>query len=321
MSRLHVDHKHIANFAVEKVNLPREAANKFRAQARNLREKIDNYISEHPDFELKKMLISGSLAKGTALSSLNDIDVACYISGADTPSDVSKLLEYLANRLRKAFPNFKPEQVTPQTYSVTVDFRGSGLNVDVVPILYAGDPDWYGDLVSQDNGSFLETSIPRHLEFIKKRKQLHETNFSQVVRLAKYWVRKVKREQDGFRFKSFMLEMIFCHLCDQGMSFSDYPEALQSFFTYIAKSNMRERIAFTDYYKLSVIGSVSGVVQIIDPVNPQNNVSELYTNAQADAIVNFALEAGDAIDAALTAPTKEKTVYYWQKVFGSPFQI
>jgi tRNA nucleotidyltransferase (CCA-adding enzyme) len=141
MSRQHVDHKDIACFAQDKVNLPREVANKFRAQARQLREKLDNYISEHPDFELKKMLISGSLAKGTALSSLNDIDVACYISGADTPSDVSELLEYLATRLRKAFPNFKPEQVKPQTYSVTVDFRGSGLNVDVVPILYDGDPD------------------------------------------------------------------------------------------------------------------------------------------------------------------------------------
>lgn len=321
MSRQHIDHKDIARFAQDKVNLPRDTANKFRAQARQLREKLDNYIYEHPDFELKKMLISGSLAKGTALRSLNDIDVACYISVADTPSDVSKLLEYLATRLRKAFPNFKPEQVTPQTYSVTVDFRGSGLNVDVVPILYDGDPDWYGNLVSQDNGAFLKTSIPRHLEFTRNRKQLHETDFAQVVRLAKYWVRKVKREQDGFRFKSFMIEMIFSHLSDLGMSFSDYPEALQEFFTYIATSNMRKRIAFTDYYKLSAIGSVSGIVQIIDPVNPLNNVSELYTNAQADAIVCAALAAGDAIDAALAAPTKEKTVYYWQKIFGSSFQI
>ncbi|MFN4797445.1 MAG: CBASS oligonucleotide cyclase [Pseudanabaena sp.] len=321
MSRQHVDHKDIACFAQDKVNLPREVANKFRAQARQLREKLDNYISEHPDFELKKMLISGSLAKGTALSSLNDIDVACYISGADTPSDVSELLEYLATRLRKAFPNFKPEQVKPQTYSVTVDFRGSGLNVDVVPILYDGDPDWYGNLVSQDNGSFLKTSIPRHLEFTRKRKQLHETDFAQVVRLAKYWACKVKREQDGFRFKSFMIEMIFSHLSDLGMSFSDYPEALQSFFTYIAKTNMRERIVFNDYYQPSAVGLVSGIVQIIDPVNSLNNVSELYTNAQAHAIVDAALDAGDAIDAALTAPTKEKTVYYWQKIFGSPFQI
>ena len=97
-----------------------------------------------PTFTLKKMLLSGSIAKGTALRSLNDIDLACYISGADTPHDVAELLDYLTERLRKAFPNFSPEQVAPQTYSVTVSFRGTGLDVDVVPILYDGDPQWYG---------------------------------------------------------------------------------------------------------------------------------------------------------------------------------
>ena len=86
------------------------------------------------------MLVAGSLAKGTALRSLNDIDVACYISGADAPHDVASLLNYLAERLRKAFPNFSADQVKPQTYSVTVSFRGSGLDVDVVPILYKGNP-------------------------------------------------------------------------------------------------------------------------------------------------------------------------------------
>jgi hypothetical protein len=49
-----------------------------------------------------------------------------------------------------------------------------------VPILYNGDPDWYGNLVSQDDGSFLETCIPRHLEFIRKRKQAHETDFAHL---------------------------------------------------------------------------------------------------------------------------------------------
>ena len=45
-----------------------------------------------------------------------------------------------------------------------------------------------------------------------------------------------------------------------------------------------------------------------------------YTTANADAIVDAALEAGDAIDAALAAPTKQETVRYWQKVFGPAFQ-
>ena len=66
--------------------------------------------------------------------------------------------------------------------------------------------------------------------------------------------------------------------------------------------------------------SFSEPVQIIDPVNAENNVSRLYTNAQAEAIVDVALDAGDAIDAALAATTKEKTNYYWQKVFGPSFQ-
>nr|VFJ74900.1 MAG: hypothetical protein BECKFW1821C_GA0114237_10679 [Candidatus Kentron sp. FW] len=322
MSRQHVDHADIVRFAQERVNLPKDKANEYRAQARRLREKLEEYVKEHPDFSLKRMMLSGSLAKGTALRSLNDIDVACYIGGVDTPRDVPKLLDYLAERLRKAFPNFKPEQIKRNTYSITVSFMGSGLDVDVVPILYDGDPDWYGNLVSQDDGSFLMTNIPRHLEFIKKRKQARETHFAQVVRLVKFWASRIKQEQEGFRFKSFMIEMILSHLCDEGVNFSDYPEALQHFFTYVARSNMRERIVFSDYYRPSIVGQFPGEpVQIIDPVNAENNVSKLYTNAQSDAIVDAALDAGDAIDAALAAPTKQETVRYWRKVFGSSFQV
>src|SRR3954470_7968073 len=197
MSRIHVGHAEIARFAHERVNLPKEKADEFRAQAKRLRDRLATYLGEHPDFTLKKMLLSGSLAKGTALRSLNDIDVACYVSGAEVPKDVKALIDYIADRLRKAFPNFSPDQVQPQTYSVTVSFRGSGLDVDVVPILYDGDPKWYGNLVSQEDGSFLKTSIPLHLDFIEKRKKSHEKDFVQVVRLVKFWARRVKQENEA----------------------------------------------------------------------------------------------------------------------------
>jgi len=321
MSRTHVDHKDIASFAQSKVNLPQDKANIYRAQARQLREKLENYLNDHSDFSLKKMMISGSLAKGTALRTLNDIDVACYVSGADAPSDIPKLLDYIAEKLRKAFPNFSPDQVKPQTYCITVSFKGTGLDVDIVPILYYGDDNWYGNLVSQDDGSFLKTSIPLHLDFIKKRKQKHDQHFSQVVRLIKFWARKEKRERDGFRFKSFMIELILAKLSDNGTNFSDYPEALQSFFTYIATTDIRELIVFSDYYSPDKVGSITTPVKIIDPVNEVNNVSDLYTSSQADMIVDAALEAGDAIDAALSATTKQDTVYYWQKIFGPSFQV
>lgn len=320
MSRLHIDHRDIVRFAEDKVNLPKDTADEYRAQARRLREKLESYLAEHPDFSLKRMQLSGSLAKGTALRSINDIDVAIYISGSEAPHDVRALLDFLAERLRKAFPNFTADQVKPQTYSVTVSFRGSGLDVDVVPVLYSGLPDWRGNLISQDDGSLLETSIPLHLEFSRKRKQAQQTHFAQVVRLVKFWARRMKQERDGFRFKSFMIEMILAKLCDQGVDFSDYPEALQAFFTYVARSTLRERIVFEDHYKASDVGKLNDHIQIIDPINSTNNVARLYTATNADAIVDAALDAGDAIDAALAAPNKELTLRYWQKVFGPAFQ-
>jgi len=189
-----------------------------------------------------------------------------------------------------------------------------------VPILYSGDALWYGNLVSQDDGSFLKTSIPLHLDFIRKRKKAQEKHFSQIVRIIKFWARIMKKERDGFRFKSFMIEMILSHLCDKGLDFSDYPEALQHFFTYVIRSGLREQIVFSDYYSISEVGTFIEPVKIIDPVNAENNVSRLYTRAEADMIVEAALDAGDAIDAALAAPTKQETVRYWQKVFGPAFQ-
>ena len=319
MSREHINHAEIVKFAQEQVNLPADKAKVYRAQVRGLREKLEAYLAEHPDFSLKKILLSGSLSKGTALKTLNDIDVACYISGADIPTEIDELLRYLAERLRSAYPNFKPDQIQPQTYSVTVSFRGTGLDVDVVPILYDGDPDWYGNLVSQDDGSFLKTCVPRHKEFITKRKKKHDTDFAQVVRLAKFWVRRLKAERPEFRFKSFMVELILAHLSDDGSAFSDYPDALQAFFNYLATSDLREKIVFTDFYRRADVPDCSDPIQMLDPVNEENNVCRLYTEAQADAIVDAALDAGDAIAAALRAPTKGDSLYYWRKVFGPSF--
>ncbi len=319
MSRSHVDHAAVAAFANEQVNLKREDASEFRAQVGRLRDRVEAYLAEHPDFELRKMLLSGSLAKGTALKSLNDIDVACYVSSDKAPGSIPDLLSFLADRLRKAFPNFKPEQVKPNTYSVTITFVGSGLRVDVVPILYQGDPQWRGYLISQDNGERLLTSIPMHLEFTRKRKKTCETHFAQVVRLVKYWAQRAKEQDDQFRFKSFMIELIVAHLADEGLALDDYPEALAQVFAYIGRDRFRSTIIFTDYYPSDNCKATSHPIRIWDPVNCDNNVATLYTKEQRAAIVEGALAAGDAIDAALRAPTKGETIRYWRKVLGPSF--
>jgi hypothetical protein len=46
-----------------------------------------------------------------------------------------------------------------------------------------------------------------------------------------------------------------------------------------ASTELRERIVFEDNYPASKIGTLSDLVQIIDPVNPVNNVARLYTQS------------------------------------------
>lgn len=319
MSTLHVGHSEITVFADNRVNLKREDAKEFRDQVNRLRDQLETYIKEHPDFSLKKMLLSGSLAKGTALKSINDIDVAAYISFGDAPTEMSDLISWLAARLRQAFPNFKPEQVVENTFTITVLFSGSGLKVDVVPILYEGDPDWKGYLVSKHDGQKILTSIPMHIDFIRRRKAVHDIHYAQVIRLMKYWVKNQKIENPNFRFKSFMIELLVAHLADKGLKFDNYPEALAAIFAYIAKDAFTSTIIFDDHYDPQLCADSDHPIRIWDPVNHENNTAKLYTEEQKQVIIEAALDAGEAIDSALRAPTKSETLRYWRKVFGQSF--
>ena len=319
MSRGHVGHSDIVAFADARVNMKREDAADMRAQANRLGERLTSYLAEHPDFALKKLILSGSIAKGTALKTTSDIDLGCYVSSSTAPHETGKLVPWLAARLEKAFANLKPEQIQQKTYSVAITFAGTGNEIDIVPILYDGDPEWRGDLVSQDDGSKLMTSIPLHLEFIRKRKAANDRHFAQVVRLIKYWAGRIKREDADFRFKSFMVEMILAHLADRGMVLNDYPEALSSFFTFLATDELKSTIQFTDYYAAGQCAQTVDPIRIWDPVNCENNVAKLYSTLNRDKIVQAALDAGDAIDAAQYATSKSEAVRHWQKVFGPSF--
>jgi tRNA nucleotidyltransferase (CCA-adding enzyme) len=316
-----IGHADIAAFADDCVNLKREDAKEFREQVGRLREKLDKYASDHPDYGLIKTILSGSLAKGTSLKTLNDIDVAFYVRAEKTPKAESDLLEWLAKRLREAYPQMKPDQITPNRHSVCIKFAVSGLNVDVVPVLYKGDPDDRGYLFAFDGGDPVLTSIPLHLTFIRKRKAQQRTHFAQVIRLVKWWVRQQKFKDEEFRLKSFMTEMIVSHLADTGVNMADYTIALEKVFGYIVKSRLKTRISFTDYYPASKLPGPTGKpIEVFDPVNESNNVAAVYDDNHRLKIVSAAQEALEAISEARFATTRGRAIECWQDVLGPSFR-
>ncbi len=310
----------IAAFAADKVNLRSERANQYREQVRNLRDHLDRYISEHPDMGLAKMILSGSLAKRTALRTINDIDVGLYVKGESAPHDLGKLLEWLAGRLRTTYHQISPENIYVDGPCVVISFSGTGLDVDIAPILYEGDPQWRGYLFDRFSGAKVLTSIPLHIDFLRKRKSAQPEHFVQVIRLMKWWIREREKDTQGFAMRSFLVELIAAKLADNGCKFADYHTGLEHFFLYVQKTGLKERIAFRDNYPASALPTNStGVVEIFDPVNAENNVASNVTETTRRTFVELAEKALDALSYARTCQTKGDALECWREVMGATF--
>lgn len=318
----YVVHSDVASFAANRVNLRREDAKEHRDQVNRLRTKLEMYIKEHQDVGLVKMLLSGSLAKGTALKTINDIDVAVYVEAEQVSGIEAELLNWLADKLREAYPQMDPSQISPGNHCVRISFRGTGLDVDVVPVYYEGDPDYRGYLYARDTGEKVLTSIPLHLRFIRNRKERQKDHFAQMIRLLKWWVKMRKRDSESFRLKSFMVEMLVAHLADNSIEFSDYPAGLEAIFRYIVKSQLKERIYFTDYYTATDLPDSTGAaIEVFDPVNAENNVTSDYLETHRAEIVECAEGSLDALAEARFATTKGRAIDCWKEVLGPSFTV
>lgn len=315
-----ITHADILSFAEKQINLPQNSVHKYRDQVNNLRDILEQHIANNPGFGLVKMLHSGSVAKGTALRTINDLDVAVYVKKDQTPGDEKEVVSWIGELLREMYPQKDPSDFdTNSRHCARINFRGSGLDVDVVPILYEGDENDYGYLIDKYTGEKLLTSIPLHLKFIRTRKASNPQHFAQVVRLVKWWARQRKDENPEFKCKSFLLELLVARMVDSGVQLNDYPRALAKFFSYIVKTGLEEQIIFNDYPSNTIPGYTGAAIEVFDPVNIQNNVTVRYSVNDREALVGAAEEAADSIREAFYATTKERAMESWQVILGQSF--
>lgn len=312
-----VSQSDILTFCGDRVNLPSDKAKDYREKVNILRDHLERYISEHPEVGLAKMLLSGSLAKGTALRTLNDVDVAVYVKGDTAPEKLPDLLEWLKERLRTTYHQIDKSSIFVDGPCVVIQY--SNLRVEVSPIYYFGDPEWRGYLWDKSTQEKILTSIPLHKDFVKKRKD-GNAQYAQAVRLLKWWARQRDIDTDNFHLRSFLVELILAKLSDQGKLQDSYHKTLEAFFLYIQKSQLKERIAFTDNYALAELPPASNAeIEVFDPVNPQNNVASDSTRSQRVAIVSQAEIALDALSYAVSCQTKKEAVDCWKDIMGSTF--
>ncbi len=317
--RMQITDSDIDSFVNEKVNIKREDLNAYRAQANNLIDNLEKYLKEDQNFGLKKMIHAGSCAKGTATSTTSDLDVAAYLTPEKKGESIPNILQYIRELLVKAMKkyNMAEDQFTLGDRCVRVLFKGSQVEVDVVPIIPIDGYEkhgrgWLAHRSLPDD--WLETSPKLHLEFIRKRKDSFE-KYAPFVRLTKWW-----KNQVDVPLKSFAIELIWAYLIDNEEVPASYCNGLPYFFKYILRTGLKEQIAFSDYYSPSDISAKNGSpITIYDPVNSKNNVTKKLTEDDRRVIVNKAQEAMNVLMMATCAPSKTKAIEQWRRIFGASF--
>jgi len=327
----HVDHADLARHAENKVNVPAEEARKRRKQVNHLRSRLEVHIAAHPGYDLVKLRGSGSTAKHTAIRRRggegSDADVAAYVRASSVggiDADEAGLLEWLRDRCIEVYGKTKDaEDFVISERAVGITLRGSGLKVDVAPVLYKGGPDDCGHLITRQGDRVL-TSVTLHLTFIRSRRDAAGPNYRELIRLLKAWIREAKRNDDGLRCKSFLLELIVAHLWAHGwngepLAVDDYPRAFEQVLGYIARTGLSTPVIFTDFYKEAAVTPDGNPIQVWDPVNPANNVARTYSEADRQRLVKTATTALEEITWAALAPTKGDANDAWRNILGPGF--
>lgn len=332
MPAYHVDHGVLARHAQDKVNVPADDAEKRRAQVNRLRSGLERHIATHPGYDLVKLRASGSTAKHTAIRRRrgegSDADVAAYVRAASVggvDADECGLLDWLLDRCREVYGATKEaEDFVISEHAVGIIMRGSGLKIDVAPVLYEGADDDYGHLITRQGDRVL-TSVTLHLKFIRSRRNVAGPNYRELIRLLKAWIREAKRNDEKLRCKSFLIELIVAHLWDNGwhgepLAVGDYPRAFEQVLSYIANTGLSTPVIFTDFYDQAAVTATSDPIQVWDPVNPANNVARTYSEPDRQRLVQTATDALENIVWAAQAPTKGDANEAWRNLLGPGFE-
>jgi hypothetical protein len=307
-------------FVNNRLKLPKGKRAEYLAQVDHLIERFTVAADGDGVINIKKFLKTGSLRKGTVLAPKGDFgvdaDVAVFLNaGGISQYDLANLHSRIRRLLTKIYPTKKPEDFTIQPRTLGIEFRVSGLEMDLVPVIPIDGPGDYGWQPSSQGDAPVKTSVTKQLEFIRARKDGY-ANFTALVRLLKSW-RNFQDLDDSLR--SFTIELIVSHLQDARGVPPSLEDGLLRFFLYIEESELTTPISFNECGTPKSFPSDR--VVILDPCNADNNVARRITDQDCKAIVQKSHEAWETLSYARNYDGKTHTLDLWKEIFGRSFVI
>lgn len=296
------------------LRLPADKRAEYHKQVDRLVDELRKSVRDKTEIKITKVVKAGSFAKFTILrKSITDpvdVDVVFYVSGRDASKET---LESLSNTIHdlliKVYPNKSVEDFEIQRRAATVTFVGTGLSVDIVPVIEDESRPGYGWQYDIHDGSKSQTCAPCQIKFVRDRKD-QDSDFRTLVRLAKKW----RNHAELSALKSFAIELIMAHvLATQGTS-GTIEQRFRNFLLYIAQTGLKEPIRFPE--NTMPFWNFTDPIVILDPVNSLNNVTSRISEAERKEIVAAAEAAWET--ATLASADNDNEV--WKELFGPRFR-
>lgn len=296
------------------LRLPADKRKEYHEQVDRLISELSKSIRNKTEIKITKVVKAGSFAKYTILRKTAvdpvDVDVVFYIADEDIDRvTLESLNDTIFDLLTKQYPSKSVEDFQIQRKAATVTFVGSGLSVDIVPVIEDPDREGYGWQYDLETGSRVETCAPGQIKFVRDRKN-SDGDFRTLVRLAKKW-----RNHNGItKLKSFTIELIMAHVLDTQGSDGSIDQRFRNFLLYIAQSGLQDEISFPE--NSLPLGTFNDPVVILDPVSSQNNVASRLSDQERRDIVEAANDAWET--ASLASAENDNEV--WKEIFGPRFK-
>lgn len=304
------------NNYVNRIKLTQEKKSSYTNQVDNLKDNVLKAVNGMENTKVTNVKRAGSWKKGTALAPKGDypldIDMVFYLDlEEDTSFDAEELREEIIDVLCEAYPNKERSDFTDGQKTIGVVFRGSGLEVDIVPFIPEKGNTTYGRQPRKKlNSGEFKTSVDKQLNFTSKIKDKN-SNFTSIVRILKSW-----KNYKELELSSFSIELLVAYLIEEKrISNSSINQAIITFFEFVGSDNSVE------LYFSGAIGPKKGSAPwVADPTNNENNTIRL-SDGEWDEVVEEAENGFETISYAQTVRETGKTLGLWKEIFGPTFNI
>ncbi len=312
----------LQNF-ISRIKLKRENMTTYRNQVNSLIEDLEKYITSDTSTGIKvtRAIIAGSWKKGTILRATGenpiDIDLVLYVEGEDNlQDDLEKLHDLIVDYLKKIYPTkdiLRDVDASGKTKSIKIKFIGTGLEVDIVPVVPMKNPKEYVWQPQRGGGGKYITSVTKQLDFASKYKS-QNSSYTAIVRALKWW--RNYKELD--HLSSFVIELIVSYIENTKGVETNIEEGIIRFFKLVSDPTF-PTISFKE-----AINSLPNPIPkfyVADPTNNENNAAKKVDEVNWDEIKKEADNAFEALNIAQSKNYEGDTIEEWKFVFGSSFNI